>query len=772
MPNISATYSNHTFALTVTNFYGQTTSAGVLVSVTAGVPKNVTVTPATLPTMYAGLQVVFTATAQGAQPFYYQWSVNGSPVGVTTSTYTNTVAVGGPNTIGCTVTNAYGIGTPSPATASVTGEAAPADTYGLQILTDRPVAFWRLDEPANAPTASDYVGGHTADYYTAYNGLPGFSPAYPAETSTGFAMNGETSGSLAYEEDQSGSGIPNLDFSKPTGVNAEFSAEAWVNAPAGQANSSPLVAKGYGNGGEQYDIEVYGGHFRFFFRNAANNGTRIVTSPNIGPDSTWHHVVGVCDEANGAILLYIDGVLNATSTTVPLEGLLSPLPASGPIRTSIGARMSSLSDNNFSYQLSHGMVAQVALYNYSLNSTQVWAHYLAAAEPPVIYIQPSPASFERYQGPAVQYSASASGCPPLAYQWCQNGVPVSGQTTNTLSFASIVPSDTGSWTLVVTNSYGATTSSVVTLTVLGPVAAYDAQILADGPVDYWRFNETNGTTAYDYIGWLNGTYGADTTIGVPGPSAPDFGFETNNLAVEMNDTVGTAGAGYVTAPALNLNTNTLTITCWVYPNADITGYSGIVFSRASSPPKGLNYIGLGTSRFNMIGYTWNQNSVYTYGWPSGLITPPGQWSFVALTIAPTQAVMYVGTGGVLQAATNAIAHDVEAFNGITCFGADSSTLPGKIFNGAMDEVAVFNYTLSQDQVAGLYSVAVAPPPPPNVTLTIQSQSDGTLLLSWPQGALLQAPTVNGPWTTNTDAVAPSYSVSPTDDAIFYRVQVR
>ena len=69
----------------------------------------------------------------------------------------------------------------------------------------------------------------------------------------------------------------------------------------------------------------------------------------------------------------------------------------------------------------------------------------------------------------------------------------------------------------------------------------------------------------------------------------------------MNSPDSTAGDGYVTAPALGLNTNTLTITCWVYPFVDITGYNGVVFSRASTYSKGIQYVGLGTSRFNMLG---------------------------------------------------------------------------------------------------------------------------------------------------------------------------
>jgi len=428
--------------------------------------------------------------------------------------------------------------------------------------------------------------------------------------------------------------------------------------------------------------------------------------------------------------------------------------------------MSSSTDAAYSLQLSNAVVDEVAIYNYALSSGTVAAHYLAAAEPPVIDVQPSPASFERYEGPALQYSASASGDPPLAYQWRKNSIPISGATTNTLYFASIAPSDTASYDLVVTNSVGATTSSVVTLTVLGPTTAYEGEIVTKGALNYWRFNETNGTTAYDYIGGLNGTYGANATNGIPGPSAPQFAFEPDNLAVAMDASVGTAGAGYVTAPALNLNTNTLTLTCWVYPFSDISVYNGVVFSRASTYSKGIGYVGLPT-RLNTIGYTWNQNNINTYGWP-GLVTPPGQWSFVALTIAPNQAVLYVGTNGVLVAATNAIAHDVEAFNGVTCFGADTASLPGRIFNGALDEVALFGSTLSAAQIQQLYSAATVLP---TVNLTIQ-QSGGNLILGWSQGILLQAPTVNGPWTTNSAAAPPSYTVSPTATQMFYRVQVR
>jgi hypothetical protein len=312
------------------------------------------------------------------------------------------------------------------------------------------------------------------------------------------------------------------------------------------------------------------------------------------------------------------------------------------------------------------------------------------------------------------------------------------------------------------------TTYVLTNVAPAPPTPYEGLILADAPVSYWRLNETNGSTAYELIAELNGTCGANTTNGVPGPAAPPFaGFEPNHFSVAMNPTVATTGAGYITAPALSLNSDTLTITAWVYPFSDIAAYQGVVFSRASTYSKGINYVSL-PSRLNTIGYTWNQNNINTYGWDSDLVTPPGQWSFVALTIAPNQAVIYVGNNGLLQAATNAIAHDVEAWNGATLLGADTASLPGRILQGKLDEVAVFDYALSPAQIAQLYSTALTGDP---VTVRVE-RSGGGLVLSWVYGTLLAAPGLNGPWTPVSGAAPPSYTVTPSAAQMCYRVRVQ
>ncbi len=297
---------------------------------------------------------------------------------------------------------------------------------------------------------------------------------------------------------------------------------------------------------------------------------------------------------------------------------------------------------------------------------------------------------------------------------------------------------------------------------------YTMQVLADSPLYYWRFNETNGSTiAGEYYGRLDGLYGSNTTNGVPAPSAPTFyGFETNNLAVALNATAPASGAGYVAVPALNLNTNAVSVVAWVYPFAPVTNGAGILFSRGSTYAVGLSYLGGARTFPNQLSYTWNQTNAATYTWPSRVFTPPGQWSFVALTISPTQAVLYAATNGLLTASTNAIAHTNELWDGPTAIGSDTASGPSRAFNGKIDEVAVYNYTLSPAQVASLYQTALIGGP---VTLHYQVTTTN-LLLNWVHGTLMSASDPNGPWISVQGASPPSFGVTP-GDHLFYRVQV-
>ena len=95
----------------------------------------------------------------------------------------------------------------------------------------------------------------------------------------------------------------------------------------------------------------------------------------------------------------------------------------------------------------------------------------APPQPPAILVQPVGTSV--LEGSGITLTVTATGDPPLAYQWRQNGVPlvdgasVAGSTQPSLSLSRIDPSAAGKYSVVVSNPYGVATSTEASLVVLG-----------------------------------------------------------------------------------------------------------------------------------------------------------------------------------------------------------------------------------------------------------------------------------------------------------------
>lgn len=102
------------------------------------------------------------------------------------------------------------------------------------------------------------------------------------------------------------------------------------------------------------------------------------------------------------------------------------------------------------------------------------------SEPATLTVQPTlvapsisqqPASLTVTAGQAAQFTVTATGTAPLAYQWRKGGVAlghggnISGANTATLTLANAQAGDAGSYDVVVSNAAGSKTSDPVTLTV-------------------------------------------------------------------------------------------------------------------------------------------------------------------------------------------------------------------------------------------------------------------------------------------------------------------
>ena len=102
-----------------------------------------------------------------------------------------------------------------------------------------------------------------------------------------------------------------------------------------------------------------------------------------------------------------------------------------------------------------------------------------ALMPPQPAIINQPQSITDYDsGSASAFSVTAMGAPPLAYQWYSTNAvsgtaALAGQTAASLIFSPAQSNEVGGYFAVVTNTYGAVTSDLVTLTVLAvPTAPY------------------------------------------------------------------------------------------------------------------------------------------------------------------------------------------------------------------------------------------------------------------------------------------------------------
>jgi hypothetical protein len=448
------------YYLVVTNVNGAVTSS--IVAFNVNTSPQITSQSGTNFTLFVGGSTVFKLAASGAVPLYYYWSSNSVVVSASTnSNYTLTSASASATYI-CLVSNFLGTVSSSPVTVTVI--PAPTNTYPKTVLADSPLGFWRMDEPGvgypnNGITAYDYWHGNNGAYTNTDLGQTGY-PAVPTDPDLAALFGAE----VGSDSDMQ---IPGIDFSAST--NAEFSIELWVNATLPQyliPDGSGIIAKGTGGGGEQFNLDTGAGSedFRFFVRDASG-GVHLANS-TVTADNNWHHLVGVCDEANGSVLLYIDGKLAASSTITAGSGLKS---SSNPV--SVGSRQSGTGpyDNQFP-----GVIDEVAIYNYPLSAAQVNAHYYSIGGFAPTFVQ-QPTNVAVNAATTATFTAVVNGSPTLAYQWYNvtaglPGTPVAGATNATLTLANVSSSQNGNlYDLVVTNGAGPATSSTVQLTVIsGP----------------------------------------------------------------------------------------------------------------------------------------------------------------------------------------------------------------------------------------------------------------------------------------------------------------
>src|SRR5262249_52793928 len=140
---------------------------------------------------------------------------------------------------------------------------------------------------------------------------------------------------------------------------------------------------------------------------------------------------------------------------------------------------------------------------------------------PVIVQQPVSGSVFLGDNTTFAFSVGVVGdLSTLTYQWKQNGVNIAGATSSSYQIPSpVAAGSAGNYSCAVTNAFGFATSASATLYVMS-TNAYTQIVRGDSPISYWRLDETNGTIAYDTLGFNNGVYN-NASLNQPGYAVTD-----------------------------------------------------------------------------------------------------------------------------------------------------------------------------------------------------------------------------------------------------------
>ncbi|MEI9962733.1 MAG: LamG-like jellyroll fold domain-containing protein [Limisphaerales bacterium] len=770
--------------------------------------------------------------------------------------------------------------------------AAPTAPFPQSVLALNPVAYWRLNEPddgtydGNPGTiAYDYVGGNDGIYTNALLGQPGYNLNTDAtETSAYF-------GYIAPTDCFVGQIGTNIDFSTPAGSNAEFTIEAWVNGLDSKPTDSSgagIVAKGYfgTQGSAEVTLDEGAPNEDFRLEVHTPDNTAYDANSTINAQSTgWHFLVGVCDEANSNVLLYVDGVL-AGSTRIPaLSGIINT--AGVPLM--IGARSSSaLTGGNNQFV---GLINDVAVFNRALSPDEVLSQYLAAGISPNFLQQPAMNAFVTANGLAVE-NVTIIGTPLLTEQWWDAtlNAPIAGQTNAALTITNIVTADSlvgHQLYLNVTNIYGATNSALVTVNsnsspvitaqfpvsytnqitlyagasptfsisattpagepisyfwftngvgaanatnaayqltnvqldsptnffcvasnvagtttsmvwsvtyLAAPAAPFVQSVLALNPVAYWRLNEADdgindgnpGALAIDYVGGNNAIY-TNVVLGQTGynvsadPTATAALFGTFTPTGSFAGQIGT-NIDFSAPAGSNAE---FTIEAWV----NGLGYKPTNSSGAGIVAKG--YFGSkGSAEMTLDEGAANEDFRLEVHSPANKASDANStinaqnsgWHFLVGVCDEANSNVLLYVDGVVAGRT-AIAPLTGIINTAAVplmIGARSTSVTSVAnnqFQGLIDNVAVYNYALTPNQIATQYQAGTGLIVNTTATNIVFSALNNKMTLSWPAdhtGWQLQAQTnslgtnwvtVGGSSLTNQVNMV----IDPSNKAVFYRL---
>nr|WP_295923011.1 cellulose binding domain-containing protein [uncultured Dyadobacter sp.] len=280
-------------------------------------------------------------------------------------------------------------------------------------------------------------------------------------------------------------------------------------------------------------------------------------------------------------------------------------------------------------------------------------------------------------------------------------------------------------------------------------------IATPGKANYWKFDETSGTTAVDSWSARNGTLASGATL-VPG---------VVNNAVSLD---GTAN-GFVTLPAGLVNSlSDFSVATWVKldasPNwARIFDFgSGTTNYMFLTPKNGAN----GTLRYSITTGSGEQQIT------SSSVIATGVWTHIAMTQSGTVGVLYVN--GVEVGRNANLTLKPSSLGNATQNWIGKSQWPDPLLAGKIDEFQIYSRALSASEIFSLITLSTPPSAPAPLSVTAGSNQ---VTLNWtaPVGAnsyiVKRAVAIGGPYAVVANVNALTYVDTTAANCITYFYKV-
>jgi hypothetical protein len=314
--------------------------------------------------------------------------------------------------------------------------------------------------------------------------------------------------------------------------------------------------------------------------------------------------------------------------------------------------------------------------NYSNNGVFLVVTGAVTLTPPSIVSQPSDVT--NVTGGLAVFHVTTSGAAPLSYQWqfdgndLADGARVSGSQSGVLLIAGLSSGDAGNYQVVAANPLGSATSRVASLTLV-PCAP-----VPSGLAGFWS---GNGSAA-DLVGGHDGTLqsGAAYSLVQDALGQAGFAFSLDGVAACVDLGAWNAGSNWTWA-------------AWVNPSATPSGRRTIIGGINGCYDWGL------TMQDGVFSLEIRQPGGCTQTVGSGTNAVRGAWCFVAGSSDGSTGRVYVN--GQLSGSAAVDPNYVGTASGVRIGG--EVCCAGDNFPGLVDQVALFNRALTDQEILALYA---------------------------------------------------------------------